>query len=82
MGLRIKEVIKKKGFTIEQVADKMGIHRVGLSKHLKGNPSVEILQRIADAIGVDIVELFEPVKNNEFTCPECGTKFKIVKVKN
>lgn len=79
MSLRIKEVIKKKGLTVKEVAERMGINRVGLSNHITGNPSVEILQRIADAIGVDIVELFEPVNKNEFTCPECGAKYKIIK---
>lgn len=80
MGLRIKKVIKEKGFTVQEVAEKMGIHRVGLSNHINGNPSVEILQRIADAINVDIVELFEPLPtNNGFTCPNCKAKLKIVK---
>jgi transcriptional regulator with XRE-family HTH domain len=79
MSLQLKKIIKQKGLTIQEVAEKMGINRVGLSKHISGNPSVEILQRIADAINVDIVELFEQKKNNDFICPECGTKFKMIK---
>lgn len=79
MSLRIKEVIKEKGLTVTLLAKKMGINRVGLSNHINGNPSVEIIQRIADALGVDIVELFEPAKSNEFTCPSCGTKLKVTK---
>ena len=79
MSLRIKEVIKEKGSTVQALADKMGINRVGLSNHINGNPSVEILQRIADALEVNITELFEPAKSNEFTCPNCGTKLTISK---
>ena len=79
MSLRIKEVIKEKGLTVTLLAEKMGINRVGLSNHINGNPSVEILQRIADTLKVDIVELFEPAKSNEFTCPNCGTKLTISK---
>ena len=35
MALRIKEVIKEKGMTVQTLADKMGINRVGLSNQYK-----------------------------------------------
>ena len=59
MGLRIKEVIKEKGMTVQTLADKMGINRVGLSNHINGNPSVAVLEKIAAALEVPIQELFE-----------------------
>ena len=59
MGLRIKEVIKEKGMTVQTLADKMGIIRVGLSNHINGNPSVAVLEKIAAALEVPIQELFE-----------------------
>ena len=74
MSLRIKEVIKEKGLSVQLVAEKMGINRVGLSNHINGNPSVEILQRIATALEVDITELFAPARSDEFICPNCGTR--------
>lgn len=46
MGLRIKEVIKEKGMTVQTLADKMGINRVGLSNHINGNPSVAVLEKL------------------------------------
>lgn len=58
MALRIKEVIKEKGMTVNSLAEKMGINRVGLSNHINGNPSVEVLEKIANALEVDITELF------------------------
>ena len=59
MALRIKEVIKKQGTTVQELADKMGISRVGLSQHINGNPSVEVLERIASALNVQVRDLFE-----------------------
>ena len=47
--LRIKEAIKEHGTTINEVSEKMGISRFTLSTHINGNPSTEILLRIADA---------------------------------
>ncbi|GCB37063.1 helix-turn-helix domain-containing protein [Bacteroides faecalis] len=60
MALRIKELIKEKGTTVKDLAQKMGISNVGLSQHINGNPSVEVLERIASALDVDISELFTP----------------------
>ena len=58
MALRIKELIKEKGTTVKDLAQKMGISNVGLSQHINGNPSVEVLERIASALDVDVPELF------------------------
>ena len=77
MDLRIKEVIKKRGLTIHEVADQMGISRVGLSQHINGNPSVEVLERIADAIGCKVGDFFESSDDNTITCPKCGNSIKI-----
>ena len=63
MALRIKEVIKEKGMTVQTLADKMGINRVGLSNYINGNPSVAVLEKIAAALEVPIQELFEKEKN-------------------
>lgn len=54
----IKKVIKAKGLTAKDVADKMGITPIGLSQHINGNPSVKVLERIADAIGCEVSEFF------------------------
>lgn len=74
MDLRIKEVIKEKGKTITELADIMGINRVNLSNMVNGNPTVETLNKIADALGVPVTELFQPLKSDttSLTCPHCG----------
>ena len=56
--LKAKEVIKKKGMTIEEVASKMGITKGSLSAALRGNPTVSYLTRLANAIDCDIRDLF------------------------
>lgn len=77
--LMIKEAMKRNGTSVNEVADKMGISRVTLSTHINGNPSTEILLRIADAIGCPVTELFEQPKNDSLslTCPHCGKNINI-----
>ena len=74
MDLRIKEVIKEKGMTITELADKMGINRVNLSNMVNGNPTVETLNKIALALNVPVTKLFDRPKKDSLslTCPHCG----------
>ena len=58
MSLRIKEVLKEKGYTIQSLSELMGVNRVSLTNSINGNPTVETLEKIASTIGVDISELF------------------------
>lgn len=77
--LMIKDAMKRYGTSVNEVADKMGISRVTLSTHINGNPSTEVLLRIADAIGCPVSELFEQPKKDglSLTCPHCGKEIKI-----
>ena len=79
MALRIKELIKEKGMSVQELAEKMGISRVGLSQHINGNPSVEVLERIASALEVNPSDLFvQPKKHGlHITCPHCGQDLDI-----
>ena len=79
MSLNIKKAIKEHGLEVREVAKRMEITPTGLSQHINGNPSVEVLERIATAIGCDITELFEqPEKDGlSLTCPHCGKEINI-----
>lgn len=79
MPLRIKEAMKRNWTSVNEVAERMGISRVTLSTHINGNPSTEILLRIADAIGYPVTELFERPKNDSVSlnCPHCGEPINI-----
>lgn len=66
MDLRIKEVCKAKGVTLQHVAEIMGVNRVSLSNSINGNPTLQTLEKIAGALGVEVIDLFEP-KRGDFT---------------
>nr|DAQ14350.1 MAG TPA: Helix-turn-helix XRE-family like protein [Caudoviricetes sp.]DAY16054.1 MAG TPA: Helix-turn-helix XRE-family like protein [Caudoviricetes sp.] len=72
----IKKVIKERGYTIEDVAKKMGISRVTLSQNMSRNPTVGTLERIANAINCNVSEFFTDEKDatNTIICPHCGEK--------
>jgi transcriptional regulator with XRE-family HTH domain len=79
MSLNIKKAIKENGLEVREVARRMNITPTGLSQHINGNPSVEVLERIAEAIGCDVSELFEQPKKDStsITCPNCGKNINI-----
>lgn len=58
--LRIKEVIKEKGFTVAKTAEFMGIEQSSLSRIISGgNTTVEMLKKIANVLEVHVSELFQ-----------------------
>lgn len=73
----IKKVIKSKGLTVKEVAARMGIAKENLSVHINGNPSVQVLERIADAVGCEVGDFFEKSANDSLSCPHCGKKINI-----
>ena len=76
--LRVKELAKEKGLNIADVANRMGIKAPALSRIINGsNTTTDTLQKIANALGVPISELFERPESDTITCPKCGTKFKM-----
>jgi DNA-binding Xre family transcriptional regulator len=79
MELRIKEIIKSKGLTMQEFSDKLGIARVNLTKTINGNPTKDTLEKIAAALDVPVTELFDPPKIDVITCPHCGGKIKMSK---
>ena len=80
--MRIKEVIKEKGFTVSQLADKIGIKQESLSRAINGNPTVETLEKIAEALDVPIWQLFATPNeiqqiNGSLVCPKCCTPLEL-----
>lgn len=64
MRFRILELCKEAGINQTELADKIGLSRVGLSKAINGNPTVDTLERIAIALNVPITELFSTDKQD------------------
>ena len=77
-------MIKEKGYTQKEFAEKLGMSTVGLAQIVAGKPSYTTLEKIADALGVEIWELL--VSKDEIvgkkdalslTCPHCGKSINI-----
>ena len=80
MQLRIKDVIKEKGLTVKEVAERMGMLSEALSRIINGkSTTTTTLERIANALGVPITELFEQPGTDTISCPYCGGKIKVGK---
>lgn len=81
MQLRIKEVSKSQGISITKLAELVGITQPNMSNIANGktSPSLELLDRIAAALGVTVPELFAPQPTNTITCPHCGKPIRIEK---
>ena len=80
--LQIKETLKKKGLKQSELAERLGINRVSLSRLLSDKNDIRIstIKKIADAIGCDVAEFFTPEEKEEnttITCPHCGEKLVI-----
>lgn len=56
--IRIKEILKEKRLTQVELAHKLGVTPVGLNKMINGNPTIDTMQRIADALNVEVRDLF------------------------
>lgn len=75
--LRIKEVLGEKGFTQKKLSELTGIAEISLSRSINGNPTFETLQKIASALDIPIIDLFERPKDNVIICPKCGTRLEV-----
>ena len=80
--LQIKETLKQRGLTQNELAERLGINRVSLCRLLsdKNDMRVSTMKKIADAIGCDVAEFFTPAEtadHNTITCPHCGEKLVI-----
>ena len=79
----IKSVAKSHGLTMVQVAEKLEISKGGLSQLINGNPTINSLRSIADAIGCRVGDFFtdemSEVENTApvLRCPHCGKELKI-----
>ena len=80
--LYIKDALKQRGLTQNDLAGRLGINRVSLSRLLsdKNDMRLSTIKKIADAIGCDVTEFFTPADtadHNTITCPHCGEKLVI-----
>ena len=84
MELRVKEITKSKGLTMQQLSEKLGVTRDTLTRNVNGNPTIETLSKIATALEVPIWQLFAspeevqlPSNAHSIKCPHCGNEFPV-----
>lgn len=82
--MRVKELLKIKGITQKEFAEKLGMTPIGLSQILSGKPSYTTLEKIASALDVEVWELLVSLEDvvkkysntkdrgNVQLCPHCG----------
>lgn len=61
MKYRIKELCKEKDITLEELAKAINTSQSSISRIItgNGNPTMETLKKIAEALGVKLSDLFE-----------------------
>jgi transcriptional regulator with XRE-family HTH domain len=81
----IKNIAREKGMRIEDIANKMGITKGGLSKALNGNPTIGTLRKVADVLQVPVTDFFRDeigdapghIIEPQQKCPYCGHDLNI-----
>ena len=92
VNLLIREIMKKKGVTMEALAERLGVTKGAVSGKLGGNITLNALYDIAQALDCEIADFFpvpqgykhwtqvnESIETRKETyfCPKCGTRFQI-----
>lgn len=74
MKLRIKDICQAHNTTQKELAEKIGVSEVTLSRASNGNTSLPLLEKIASSLGVPVSWLFEvPAQGTaSIICPHCG----------
>ncbi len=81
INLRIKEICSQKGITQKVLSEMIGVSTTSLSRIITNEqkPSLDTLEKIASALGVEVYELFAPGNSSEgiIRCPNCGKEIKL-----
>jgi transcriptional regulator with XRE-family HTH domain len=77
--LRVQELCKEKGITMQELALRLGVTYQALYASLSGNPTIGKLNEIAGALGVSFFDLFNKSEDNVIYCPHCNKPLKVIK---
>lgn len=77
--LRLKELCKVQGITLNELSERTGVSRVSMSGIATGKqkPSFDTLEKLSEALNVEVAELFAPQQGDVFRCPHCGASLEV-----
>lgn len=79
----IKRLIKERKLTLSVVAERMGVKQPALSQVINGNPTIEMLEHIANVLGVEVRVFFEGSGSGPFGLVEYkGHPYRIESVES
>ena len=62
---KVRRICKEQGKQLKDLAADMGIDPASLTRALNGNPRLDTIEKIANALGVSVKSLFEPLEDVE-----------------
>lgn len=65
-GIADKEVLKRKGISVKELSQLLGVTRDACYKYINGNPTINVLDRIAKVLDVDVRSLINGRDGKEF----------------
>lgn len=79
--LRLKEIMKEKGISREELAQKVGVSMTTISNisSEKNYPTIPLLISIAEVMDVDVRDMFVSTKGDSITKSEINTLKEILK---
>ena len=79
MKNRIKIILKEKGVSQNELAERLGVTHAVVSRSIAGNPTLKTLHAIAKALDVRVSDLIEEQPIDFVNCPYCGGKIMLSK---
>ncbi|MEK3885901.1 helix-turn-helix domain-containing protein [Bacillus sp. FSL K6-3431] len=78
IGKNICKIRKKKGLTLTELANRAGIAKSYLSnieRNVNKNPSINVMEKIASVLEVDLKTLLDPELTNEPKLPQLDAEW-------
>ncbi|MCM3111546.1 helix-turn-helix domain-containing protein [Lederbergia lenta] len=78
IGKNICKIRKKKGLTITELANRAGIAKSYVSnieRDVNKNPSINVIEKIASVLEVDLKTLIDPESTNETKLPQLDAEW-------
>lgn len=75
-ALRVKDILKERKMTGKDLAARLGIRESALSRTLNGDPKIGSLIPIADALGIELPELFASKRRDFLAVVKDGEEVK------